>query len=138
MITSYTPHDREEARVPSPRRPEAHSTSGRYNSPHDTALPVFLGDKQDGVVPAIYAAEELLARATHGAPQIWDAADDAVLAQAEATQPQQPQWATPVTAAPPPQHALFGTPSGWPALRSSYVLEGLGLGEEPTTPRATL
>lgn len=53
---------------------------------------MFLGDKQDGVVPAIYAAEELIARAraTHGATQIWDAADDAVLAQGEATQPQQP------------------------------------------------
>ena len=51
---------------------------------------MFLGDKKDGVVPAIYAAEELIARATRGASQIWGAADDAVLAQGEATQPQQP------------------------------------------------
>ena len=72
---------------------------------------MFLGDKQDGVVPAIYAAEELIARATHGAPQIWDAADDAVLAQAEATQPQQPAQLLP-TAPQQAEHRARGTLSG--------------------------
>ena len=49
-----------------------------------------MGDKQDGVVPAVDAAQELIARAACGAAQIWDAADHAVLAQSEAAQPQQP------------------------------------------------
>ena len=54
------------------------------------ALALFMGDKQYGVVPAVDAAEELIARAARRAAQIRHAADHAVLAQREAAQPQQP------------------------------------------------
>ena len=54
------------------------------------ALALFMGDKQYGVVPAVDAAEELIARAARRAAQIRHAADHTVLAQREAAQPQQP------------------------------------------------
>ena len=51
---------------------------------------LLLGDKQYHVVPAVDAAEQLVAGTAHGAAHVRHAADYAVLAQSEAAQPQQP------------------------------------------------